>query len=48
MAEQKWTTVVKADNKIWDMDIKGLRSCKDLILLFVRRTFVAKYKQTIL
>ncbi len=48
MAEQKWTTVVKADNKLWDMDIKGLRNCKDLIFLFVRRTFVAKYKQTIL
>ncbi len=48
MAEQKWTTVVKADNKLWDMDIKGLKNCKDLIFLFVRRTFVAKYKQTIL
>ena len=48
MAEQKWTTVVKAENKIWNMDIKGLRNCKDLILLFVRRTFVAKYKQTVL
>ncbi len=48
MTEQKWTTVVKADNKPWDMDIKGLRNCKDLILLFVRRTFVAKYKQTVL
>ena len=46
--EQKWTTVVKAENKLWDMDIKGLKGCKDLILLFVRRTFVAKYKQTIL
>ncbi len=46
--EQKWTTVVKADNKLWDMDIKGLKNCKDLIFLFVRRTFVAKYKQTVL
>jgi len=48
MIEQKWTTVVKADNKLWDMDIKGLKNCKDLIFLFVRRTFVAKYKQTVL
>lgn len=48
MSEQKWTTIVKSDNKLWDMDIKGLKSCKDLILLFVRRTFVAKYKQTVL
>ena len=48
MTEQKWTTVVKAENKLFDMDIKGLKNCKDLILLFVRRTFVAKYKQTVL
>ncbi len=48
MSEQKWTTVVKSDNKIWDIDVKGLRKCKDLIFLLVRRTFVAKYKQTVL
>ncbi len=48
MSEQKWTTIVKAENKLWDMDIKGLKNCKDLILLLVRRTFVAKYKQTVL
>ncbi len=48
MQEQKWTTVVKSKNGIFDVDIKGLKDCKDLIFLFVRRTFVAKYKQTIL
>lgn len=48
MSEQKWTTIVKSDNKIWDMDVKGLKNCKDLIFLLVRRTFVAKYKQTVL
>lgn len=48
MAEQKWTTVVKSENKLFDVDIKGLKNCKDLIFLFVRRTFVAKYKQTVL
>ena len=48
MTQQKWTTVIKSSNKMTDMDIKGLKNCKDLILLFVRRTFVAKYKQTIL
>lgn len=46
--EQKWTTIIKSENKFFDMDIKGLKNCKDLILLFVRRTFVAKYKQTVL
>ena len=48
MIEQKWTTIIKSSNKIFDMDIKGLKNCKDLVFLFVRRTFVAKYKQTIL
>ena len=48
MAEQNWTTVVKANNKLFDMDLKGLHRSKDLIFLFVRRTFVAKYKQTVL
>ena len=48
MSEQKWTTVVKSNNKLIDMDLIGLKNCKDLIFLFVRRTFVAKYKQTVL
>ena len=48
MAQQNWTTIVKANNKLFDMDLKGLKNCKDLIFLFVRRTFVAKYKQTVL
>lgn len=48
MPQQKWTTVVKSTNSAFNMDLKGLKNCKDLIMLFVRRTFVAKYKQTIL
>lgn len=48
MAQQNWTTIVKSSNSAFDMDIKGLARCKDLILLLVRRTFVAKYKQTVL
>ena len=46
--EQNWTTIVKSSNSAFDMDIKGLAKCKDLIFLLVRRTFVAKYKQTVL
>ena len=48
MTQQNWTTIVKASNSAINMDIKGLKKCKDLIFLFVRRTFVAKYKQTVL
>ena len=46
--DQNWTTIVKSNNGAFDMDIKGLAKCKDLIFLLVRRTFVAKYKQTVL
>ena len=48
MSQQNWTTIVKSNNSAFDMDIKGLAKCKDLIFLLVRRTFVAKYKQTVL
>ena len=48
MTEQKWTTIVKSNKGLIDMDLNGLAQSKDLIFLFVRRTFVAKYKQTVL
>lgn len=47
MSEQNWSTVVTSDKKL-NLDLKGLAKCKDLIFLWVRRIFVAQYKQTIL
>lgn len=47
MENQTWMTEVRADSKI-NFDLKGLLKCKDLIFLWVRREFVAKYKQTVL
>ena len=47
MTDQKWTTVVHATKKT-RIDWRGLANCKDLIGLWVRRDFVAQYKQTIL
>lgn len=47
MEEQQWTTIVRGDSKT-KLNLKELLKCKDLILLWVRRNFVAKYKQTIL
>ncbi len=41
-------TVVSADKKIFDLKLKEALKYKDMILLFVKREFVAKYKQTIL
>ena len=46
--EQQWDIEVRSERKAIDLNIKELIKCKDLIFLFVRRTFVAQYKQTIL
>ena len=48
MTDQKWTTVVHATGKKTHIDWRGLAKCKDLIVLWVRRNFVAQYKQTVL
>lgn len=45
---QTWDVEVRSDSKKIDFSLKQLIACKDLIFLFVRRTFVAQYKQTIL
>lgn len=44
----KFEYCVEAKNNLFDFKIKELIRYYDLILLFVRREFVAKYKQTIL
>ena len=48
MTEQNWTTVVHGDGKKTKIDWHGLAKCRDLIVLWVRRNFVAQYKQTVL
>ena len=47
MAEQQWTTIVHGESKT-KFNFRELIKCKDLILLWVRRDFVSKYKQTVL
>lgn len=39
---------ITPQNKFFDLKLKEIWQYKDLLLLFVRRDFVAKYKQTIL
>lgn len=46
--EQKWLTVIHSDSEVGKIDLKEVIKYKDLIFLFVRRTFVANYKQTVL
>lgn len=48
MSNLEWDVTIHGDEKKVHIDWKGLSKCWDLIFLFVRRTFVAQYKQTIL
>ena len=48
MDNQEWDIIVHGNEKKHPIDWKGLIKCKDLIFLWVRRNFVAQYKQTIL
>lgn len=48
MEEQKFTTVIEPKNGWFDINLKEVWDYRDLVLLFVRRSFVASYKQTIL
>lgn len=46
--EDKFSTVIKPKNGWFDLHLGELVKYKDLIFLFVKRTFTAYYKQTIL
>ncbi len=48
MEIKKFQTVIEPKNKLLDLKIKEVWDYRDLVMLFVRRTFVAQYKQTIL
>lgn len=48
MTNNNTITVIQSKSKLLDFNIKELIEYKDLILLFVKRDFAAKYKQTIL
>ncbi|MDF1546380.1 MAG: ABC transporter permease [Bacteroidales bacterium] len=44
----EWSLVIKPKRHLFDIDFKDIWRYRDLIALFVRRDFVAKYKQTVL
>ena len=46
--EEDWTKVIRAENPWFRISLRELWNYRDLIVLFVRRDFVAMYKQTIL
>ncbi|MFT4802853.1 MAG: lipopolysaccharide transport system permease protein [Psychroserpens sp.] len=46
--EQDWDLIVKPKRHLLDINLKEIWDYRDLVLLFVRRDFVANFKQTIL
>lgn len=46
--QQQFETVITPKRAWFDLNLKELLRYRDLIILFVRRTFVSQYKQTIL
>jgi lipopolysaccharide transport system permease protein len=47
-ADDGWTLVIEPQGRLLDLKLRELWQYRDLIALFVRRDFVAQYKQTIL
>jgi len=46
--EEKWDIIITPENSLFRLNLAEVWRYKDLLLLFVRRDFVAMYKQTIL
>lgn len=46
--QEQWTTIIKPNTKWFDFNFKELKQYKDLIFMFVKRSFTSQYKQTIL
>ncbi len=45
---EQWTSVIRSRTRWFDLNLPELWKYRDLIMLFVRRDFVAIYKQTVL
>jgi lipopolysaccharide transport system permease protein len=46
--EEEWTKIIEPKKHLLDINLKAIWQYRDLTMLFVRRDFVARYKQTIL
>jgi lipopolysaccharide transport system permease protein len=47
-SETSWDIELKPSNSLFDVNLGELWTYRDLLILFVRRDFIAQYKQTIL
>lgn len=48
LSSSGWTLIIQPRRGWWDLRLPQLWTYRDLVILFVRRDFVAQYKQTIL
>lgn len=48
LVEKDWDLIITPERKWWDLRLGELWRYRDLVMLFVRRDFVAQYKQTVL
>ena len=46
--EEHWTEIIEPRNRLFDLRLKEVWRYRDLVAMFIRRDFVATYKQTIL
>ncbi len=46
--KNNWSMIIKPKRSLLDINLKEIWRYRDLIVLFIRRDFVAKYKQTLL
>ena len=45
---EEWTMIIRPKKHLLDLNLGDLWRYRDLVYLFVRRDFVAQFKQTIL
>jgi lipopolysaccharide transport system permease protein len=46
--QEKWTEIIAPESNLLDLKLREVWKYRDLLVMFVRRDFVATYKQTIL
>lgn len=46
--QQQWTETIESNHSLFDLKLKEVWQYKDLVYMFVKRDFVAEFKQTIL
>src|SRR5690606_4296472 len=47
-SEEKWVEIIEPERSIFNLHLKEVCEYGDLLAIFVKRDFVATYKQTIL